>query len=210
MHVVELTGDSIPSYEKIGIIVPIDKGELFVMPTDTLWGLGVCTSNPQAIKRLFKLKNRPLTVPLPMFPADIEKAYAMTGEKPSTLFRKLAEKFWPGPLTIIVQSDLVFPEGLFSVGNRIGLRIPDHPIAQEIVNISRDRVLAVTSANLHGQPEPETIEEIDNQIGVHVRILIKTKHPMSMTASTVVDISRDELVVLREGAIAKKDILAES
>lgn len=207
MHIVEIKGNMIPAFEKIGLIVPIDKGELFVMPTDTLWGLGVCISNPQAVKNLFRVKKRPLNIPLPMFPADIQKAFELTGDRPSPLFRQLAEKFWPGPLTIIVQSELVFPEGLYSFGNRIGLRIPNHPIAREIVDISRDRVLAVTSANLHGKPEPLTIEEIDKQIGEHVKILIQSDFPMSMQPSTVIDISRGELVVLREGAISKKEIL---
>ena len=165
MKSIKIKGTMVSPYEQVHIIVPIDRGELFIMPTDTIWGLGVCITYPDAIKKLFRIKGRPLGQPLVLMPADISRAEELIDSTPSVLFRKLANNFWPGPLTIIVRSERALPEGLYSEGNRIGLRIPDHAIAREIISASRERVLAVTSANRFRQPDHKPFQILLNQLG---------------------------------------------
>jgi len=201
MKIIKIEGDTIPTYQKINIIIPVDKGELFIMPTDTLWGLGVSPIFPSAIKELFKIKKRPLDRPLPLLVATVKFAEELIGSKPSKMFFRLAEKFWPGPLTIIAKSKKEFAEGLYAPGNRIGLRIPAHPIAREIIEASRNKYLAVTSANRHGNPEPKTIDELRKEFESDVFMIIESDIPMMQNPSTVVDISSGEIRIIREGAI---------
>ncbi|MFH1513988.1 MAG: L-threonylcarbamoyladenylate synthase [bacterium] len=208
MKILNIDGDSIPNFEKIGIIVPLDKGELFVIPTDTHWGLCVSPNFPKSIKRVFDIKHRPLNLPLPLFPANLEKAVELLGKKPGILFRKLSEKFWPGALTIIDKSERIFNSGLTSDGNKIGLRIPDHPLTQEIIDTCREGYLAVTSVNRHGEPALNSIDEIRNEFDEEIHILINNNRKMKMQPSTVVDISTGKIKCVREGVIPLSEIMS--
>lgn len=207
MKRIQISGNVILPYQKVSLIIPIDKGELFILPTDTIWGLGVCISYPDAVKKLFKVKGRPTGQPLVLFPADYNKALELINSTPSMIFKKLAKKFWPGALTIITTSERVFPEGLYSDGNRIGMRIPNHPIAREIVEASREKVLAITSANRFRQPDILDADELYNEFKDEVSMMIESDIRMVNVPSTVVDISRDDVKILREGAIPRDEIL---
>lgn len=206
MQIVNIDTDIIPSYHKVGIIVPIDKGKIFVIPTDTLWGLGVSPNFPDAIKKIFTIKKRPLNMPLPLFVASKDRAVELLGGKPSLMFRKLADAFWPGALTIIEKSENEFNKGLFSEGNKIGIRIPNHPIAIELIMSSREGYLAVTSVNYHDEPVLTSIEDIQNQFGNDIHLLVNHNSKMTETPSTVVDITGNEVVIIREGAIPSDEI----
>jgi len=206
MQIIEINGDSIPLFDKVGIIVPVDKGEIFVLPTDTQWGMGVSPNFPRAIKKVFAIKQRPLNMPLPLFAASYEKAVELIGGKPSLLFRKLSDAFWPGALTIITKSEREFNEGLFSDGSKIGIRIPNHPVTLEIIRASREGYLAVTSVNRHDKPVLTSVEEIANEFGDDIHFLVNNNRKMTMKPSTVVDISGDDIEIIREGEIPAKEI----
>lgn len=206
MQIMNIDGDSIPTFDKVGIIVPVDKGEIFVLPTDTQWGMGVSPNFPRAIKKIFAIKQRPLNMPLPLFTATTEKAIELIGAKPPSMFRKLADAFWPGALTIITKSEHEFNEGLFSPGNKIGIRIPNHPVTLEIIRSSREGYLAVTSVNRHDKPVLASVEEIGNEFGNEIHFLINNNRKMTMKPSTVVDISGDEVEIIRKGGISAEEI----
>jgi L-threonylcarbamoyladenylate synthase len=208
MKIIRIEGDTIPIYQKIGIIIPIDKGELFIMPTDTLWGICVSPIFTTAVSELFKIKGREIDQPLPLLTANIKFAEELIGTKPSKIFFKLAEKFWPGALTIIIKSRKEFVEGLYGPGNTIGLRIPAHPIAREIIEASRDKYLAATSANRHGKPVLKTIDELKKEFESDVFMIIESNLPMMNNPSTVVDMSSDKVRIVREGAISEREIFS--
>ena len=94
IQITHVHGDSIPQFDKVNIIIPIDKGELFIMPTDTFWGIGVSPGFPKSIRKLFDIKQRPPDMPFPLFPADYDMAEQLIGTSPSLMF-KLAV---PAPL----------------------------------------------------------------------------------------------------------------
>ena len=207
--VVKIEGDTISPFAKINLIIPIDKGELFIMPTDTLWGLGVSPVFPDAVKELFKVKRRPPDQPLPLLVSDMNTVEFLIGSKPSKLFTKLAGKFWPGPLTIITQSSRSFADGIAGPGGKIGLRMPKHPIAIEIIDATREKYLAVTSANRHGKPIPSTVESLRKEFQKDVFLLIQSDHEMLNMPSTVVDITSGKVEMIRKGALSSIEILSK-
>ena len=208
MKIFNVDGDFVPTFEKIGIIIPIDKGELCIIPTDTQWGLAVSPNFPESIKKIFNIKRRPSDMPLPLFTANLEKAIDLLGKKPSSLFRKLTDKFWPGALTIIEKSECKFHDGLSSVGNKIGLRIPAHPLTLEIISSVREKYLAVTSVNRHGDPAITLVEEVIKEFDGEIPMLIDNNFKMNMQPSTVVDISDGQIKCVREGVIPFSEIMS--
>ena len=178
-------------------------GELAAFPTDTVYGLGASLDNPRAIENLFLVKSR-----------ENAKAIAvLINEKndlnkisigPNEMSRRLAEHFWPGPLTLVVSRSPNLPS-ILSQQPTIGIRIPDHPIALKLLKLSGP--LAVTSANLSGQPNSSTALEVYNQLNGLIPIILDGGASPGGQPSTVVDCLGNQPVIIRQGPISLADLL---
>ena len=172
------------------------RGDVVVIPTDTVYGVAVDPFVGGATRRLFDAKRRPRDVTLPVLigdPADVTKVAIVT-----PFAQRLIDQYWPGALTIVLprRDDVSFDLGTNEA--TVGVRCPDHAVVRELC--SRVGPLAVTSANLHGQPTPATADEVARELGAAVSVVIDGG-PCAGEPSTVVDCTRDEPLVLRQGAL---------
>ena len=175
----------------------IASGLVIGLPTDTVYGIAVDPVNPEAVARLFELKGRPTGKPIGLLAASLEQAGLVADV--SDRAADLAKRHWPGALTIIVTPRVVMADWVGdTVRSTIGIRVPDHPIAIEL--LEETGPLAVTSANVSG--EPESMDDADARaiFGESVVIYVPGSAPGGL-ASTVVDATGAELVVLREGPV---------
>ncbi len=179
-------------------------GRLVVMPTDTVHGIGTRADDPSATARIFDAKARSRDMVLPVFVGSLAEARALAVFDDRA--ELLAERFWPGKLTIVLaRSDASLGWDLGGDGSTIGLRLPNHPLALAIVQGVGP--MAVTSANRSGEATPVHGEEIADVFGEEVEVYLLEERPRFGEPSTVVDLSTAELRVLREGAIPAAEVL---
>jgi L-threonylcarbamoyladenylate synthase len=181
------------------------EGGLVVVPTRHLYGLGVDALNPQAVARVFAVKQRPLHQPLLVLVAsqgDIWN-YARGIDDRATA---LMDAFWPGKLTIVLEARSILPMGLTGGTGRIGIRLSGHPVCQRIVQ-DLPGPLTATSANLSGQPGCHRIEDLHPDIAAAADFILDAGPLQPGIGSTVVDIQPTMVNILREGAVATSDIL---
>ena len=181
-------------------LAALRRGEPVGVPTDTVYGLAADAADADAIQRLFDLKQRPVDRSIAVLVADLAAAGTLVELTPSA--QRLAERFWPGPLTIVAARRSDAPLHL-GTGATIGVRLPDDDIMRAIATPGP---LAVTSANLHGGPTPATasgVAELLPSLG-----LVVDGGPRPGASSTVVDMTGDVPTVLREGPISLDEILA--
>ncbi len=183
-------------------IAVLARGELVAFPTDTVYGLGVDAFNDQAVRKLYLAKGRSHEKAIPVLVANLEQFVDVVDRTTLTTMR-LVEKFWPGPLTIILGQASGLASSI-SVHGTVGVRIPDHPIAQEL--ILEVGPLAVTSANRSGDPEACTAEEIETNLGAQVHLIIDGGRTLGGRPSTVVDCTQDPPKILRAGPISEEEI----
>ena len=171
-----------------------------VIPTDTVYGLAVDPTRPGATDRLFEIKERPVDAALPVLAADRDQAFSLAEEVPEAA-RLLAERFWPGGITLVIprRRDLMFDLG-GQDSETIGVRVPDHAVPQAIA--TQVGPIAATSANLHGEPTPETAEGVTAQLGARVHVVVDGGR-CAGDPSTVVSCIGGEVVILREGRVAR-------
>lgn len=192
-------------YLKIG--EELKKGKLIVYPTDTVYGIGGVITNEETIKNIYKAKDRSFSSPLIALVSDIQKIekIAIIKEENRDKIEKLIKKFWPGGLTIILESKEIVPPIMISNGKTVGVRMPDHEIALKIIE-SAGGILPTTSANISGEATPRSYDELDEKFTDRVDIVIDGGKCPIGTASTIIDLSSSDIKILREGAISKEDI----
>ena len=171
------------------------SGRLVAIPTETVYGLAADPQVEGAVERLFAAKQRDRRKPVAWFVASVGEI-ARLGAEVTPLLEKLAEKFWPGPLTVVVR---------YGAETR-GFRIPAHRVPLEILKV-KEGPLAVTSANRSGEPPARSPAEVIAAVGEHVSLVITDPPQCGSAPSTVVDISGGDVRILREGAIARPRIL---
>ncbi len=176
------------------------RGEVVGVPTDTVYGLAAEAVNVDAIQQIFELKERPSERTIAVLVADVAAAATLVELTPNA--RRLAERFWPGPLTIVAPRRPEAPEHL-GTGATIGVRVPDDEIMRAIAGPAP---LAVTSANLHGGPTPSTAQGVA-ELFPALRLVIDGG-PRPGASSTVVDATAPVPAVLREGPVSLDEILA--
>lgn len=190
-----------PEKEKIKIAAEIlRRGGLIAFPTDTVYGLGADATNSGAIKKIYKVKKRPLKNPLPILIAkksDLKK-YAL---RVPAAAKKLMDKFWPGPLTIVLKKKKLIP-GFFGK-NSVGLRIPDNRVTLALIR-ALGRPLAATSANISGKSSPTTAAAVKKYLNNKIDIILDGGKTKLGRDSTVLDCTISPPVVRRHGAISPK------
>jgi len=185
-------------------IAILKHGGLVAYPTDTVYGLGACARLPQAVERVYKVKERPRNMPLPLLLADISEITELADPVPPIAWL-LIHKFLPGSLTIVLPKSKSAPDSITTGGATIALRIPAHPVPVALVEGLGNPIVG-TSANLSGRPSPLTADEVYAQLGDKVELIIDGGRCPGGKESTVVDVTGDSPIVLREGAISREEI----
>ena len=180
------------------------RGGLIALPTDTVYGIAVALDTPGGVERLFAAKRRPPEKGVMLLLADAAQGPTI-GEWPEAA-AALAAAFWPGGLTVVVpqRADVPLPAALTGGAPTIGLRAPDHPAPRALA--AAVGPLPTTSANVSGLPEARTAEEIVEQLGAAIELVLDGGPAHGGLASTVVDCTVDPPRILREGAIARTEV----
>ncbi len=179
-------------------------GGLVAFPTDTVYGVGALAFNGAAVESIYAAKGRPVEKAIPVLIGDADDLAKVSAEVPEIAL-KLAARFWPGPLTMVVPKHPGLPEAV-SATPTVGVRIPDHPVARALLRLAGP--MAVTSANLSDQPSPCTAQDVFAQLGGRIALILDGGKTPGGVPSTVVDCVGAELQVLRAGPIPRSEILA--
>jgi L-threonylcarbamoyladenylate synthase len=176
-------------------------GEVVAFPTDTVYGLAAMPGDARAVRRLFAAKRRPPEKAIPILLADLADLGKVAANV-SPPARRLVEKLWPGPLTVVFRQAPSFKSAAGSENDTVAVRIPDYEPARELIRRAGG-ALAVTSANISAKPAARTADEVLDQIGRRIPAVIDGGPTLGGTESSVVDCSRDRPVLLREGALSR-------
>jgi L-threonylcarbamoyladenylate synthase len=175
-------------------------GGLVAFPTETVYGLGAHALDPAAVARIFEAKGRPAYNPLIVHVADVEAARALAATWPEAAER-LAERFWPGPLTLVVPRGARVPDAVSAGLPSVGLRIPAHPVAHALLSLAAVPV-AAPSANRSGRVSPTTAEHVARGLGERVTVLVDGGACPVGIESTVIDLSGPHPALLRPGSVS--------
>ena len=181
----------------------VRRGGLVAYPTDTVYGLGCDPFNPEAVERVVRSKGRSKgSLPILIESLDVAQEYGSFSE-PAI---RLAEIFWPGPLTLVVPAKTSFPSSVTGDSSTIGLRIPNHAFARKLIK-SCGGALIGTSANLSGNPPPKTADEVMRELKDRIDLIVDGGPALTGKESTVARVMEGIVSVLREGAISREEIL---
>ncbi|MCW3979736.1 MAG: L-threonylcarbamoyladenylate synthase [Candidatus Bathyarchaeota archaeon] len=180
----------------------IKKGGVVVYPTETVYGIGCAPYNAEAAERVCYVKGR-ADKPLPLACADAEDARGIVEFNPAA--ERLAERFWPGPLMLVLPARIEYSVWVTHGAKTLGVRVPDHGVARRLAELS-DGVIVSTSANRTGEPPATTAEEAADQIGEVVDLILDGGPAESQPPSTVLDLSGEQLWILRAGPITGEQI----
>ncbi len=184
----------------------LSKGELTAIPTDTFYGLAVDPVNLHAVDRIYEIKTRARHKPLSLLLAETSQAYELARNLDGA-FDRLAERFWPGPLTLVVKAGGKLPLRVTANSGNVAIRVPDAPICRAIVARLGVPVTA-TSANLAGMPECTSAAQVRDQLGEHLNLIVDGGPTLRTVPTTIVDLSggANSWMILREGAIPTHEI----
>ncbi|MFP7365650.1 L-threonylcarbamoyladenylate synthase [Corynebacterium callunae] len=181
----------------------VKAGQLVVLPTDTLYGLGADAFNNQAVANLLATKHRGPDMPVPVLVGSWDTIQGLV-QSYSAQAKALVEAFWPGGLSIIVPQAPSLPWNLGDTRGTVMLRMPLHPVAIELLR--QTGPMAVSSANISGQTPPSTVTEARQQLNQNVAVYLDGGECAIGKPSTIVDISGDHPKILREGAISAERV----
>lgn len=187
-------------------VAVLKRGGLVAFPTETVYGLGADASNPAAVARIFEVKGRPSTHPVIVHIAHTGQLERWAREVPEAA-RKLAARFWPGPLTLVLKRAPGVGDGLTGGQDTIGIRVPGHPVALELLRQFSGGI-AAPSANKFGHISPTTAEHVRSDLGDEVDLILDAGPCEIGIESTIVDLSRDRPVLLRPGRVTTEEIEA--
>nr|WP_246056688.1 L-threonylcarbamoyladenylate synthase [Cellulomonas cellasea] len=183
----------------------LGRGDLVVLPTDTVYGIAADAFDPVAVQALLDAKGRGRQMPPPVLMPDLRTLDGLATAVPAGA-RALAEAFWPGGLTLIVRAQPSLAWDLGETHGTVALRVPDHPVALELLR--RTGPLAVSSANRTGKPAGTDVREAYRQLGARVPVFLDGGEAPGGVSSTIVDATGDVLRVVREGALSLEELRA--
>ncbi len=186
------------------IIQVLGIGGIMVYPTDTFYGLGASAFSSTAIQNIYRLKHRNKSKPLSLVISDFNMLESIACDLPPVL-RDLDHKFWPGPLTLIVNVSPDLPVDLLGSGKTIGVRVPDHTWLRQLIH-KAGFPLTATSANLSGEKEIADPAEAVRLFTGKVDLIVDGGITRGGRASTVLDLTVSPFQVLREGAVSRRDL----
>jgi L-threonylcarbamoyladenylate synthase len=181
----------------------LQAGGLVALPTDTVYGVGALAFDGKAIESIYTAKDRPVEKAIPILISDVHELGRVGIGIPETA-HKLASRYWPGPLTILVPKRPDLPASVSATAT-VGVRVPDHEVARALLRAAGP--MAVTSANISGGQSPVSAEEVYEQLAGRIPLIIDGGRTPGGVPSTLVDCTLPELRVLREGPIALEELL---
>ena len=173
-------------------------GRVVAIPTDTLYGLAVDPFSVTAVDALFAAKDRPAERAIPLIAADREQVQATLGTL-TPLAARLADRAWPGPLTLVIAAPRGLAPAVTSAGT-VGVRVPNHDVARAIARMVRTPVTA-TSANLSGEPPTDDPDRVEASLGERIEFMIDVGRTPGGAPSTIVDVTSAAPRLIRAGAI---------
>ena len=180
------------------------SGGVVAVPTDTMYGLAADAFNDAAVERVFRVKGRPAGAPLPLLLAATEEMSECAAEVPELAWR-LAELFWPGPLTLVLRKAERVPAVVSGGGDTVALRVPGHEVPRRIVR-ALGRPITGTSANRSGRQAAITADEVRRAFGDELNLIVASTVPPNGLASTVLDLSEQVPRIVRPGAVTPQEI----
>ncbi len=184
----------------------IARGKVVGIPTDTFYGLAADPFNLAAVEQIYQIKGRPESRALPILVNSVEQAADLVRTLPNS-FLKLAEKFWPGALTIVMEASHRLPLKVTGNTGRVALRMPNSPVVWAVIEAGGGPVTG-TSANLSGHPSCTNAELLVQQLGERLPLILDGGETGALLASTILDLRDESWRIVREGRIAEEDIRA--
>lgn len=194
----------IPASKIQTALVILQSGGIVAFPTDTVYGLGALAFNNDAIESIYSAKDRPIEKAIPILIGDLSDLDQVADNIPDMALR-FTRRFWPGPLTCIIPKKQTLPLAVSATAT-VAVRIPDHPDALALLHAAGP--MAVTSANISGQPSPSTAQEVWDQLNSRIPLILDGGKTKGGIPSTLVDCTGEEPVILREGPITLPELLA--
>ena len=176
------------------------EGGVIIYPTETIYGIGANALEPKIVEKVFTIKERNKSNPILVLVPDrqsLEELVIGVPEQAEVLMRN----FWPGPLTIVFKASPIVSPILTAETGKIGIRLSSDPFCRELLNICRIPITS-TSANLSGEPNPDSIGIISKRVLDSVDLIVDAGKLTSQTPSTVVDVTKGKVELLREGAVS--------
>jgi len=186
----------------------LKDGGVVAFPTDTVYGLGALPWNKDAVIRLYEAKQRPFDRPIALLLSDADQLERVTVVMPRfrRQARQLIARFWPGGLTLVLpKTESVLD--VISAGPSVAVRVPDLPLARDLIR-GAGGVLAATSANLSGQPSPITAQEVEEQLGDRIGLILDGGLCREGVPSTILDCTVSPPALLRRGAVSEAALRA--
>lgn len=196
----------IPATSRDAIILAIEvlqRGGLVAFPTDTVYGVGALAFDGEAIRSIYTAKDRPVEKAIAILLGGSETLDKVTAKIPP-IAAKLAARWWPGPLTLVVPKHPLLPDVVSDLPT-VGVRVPDHPVAQDLLRAAGP--MAVSSANISGQENPKTADDVMRQLGGRIHLVLDGGGTPGGVPSTVVDCTGVEPIILREGPVTLNELL---
>jgi len=182
------------------------EGGVVAIPTDTLYGLAADPWNAAAVAKVFAIKGRPDDRALPLVAANVDQVEQWLGAM-NPMARRLAQRFWPGPLTLVMRAPDALAPGVTAGGTTVGVRVPSHAVARALC-ARFERLVTATSANISGQAATDDPETVAETLASRLDLLLDSGTTPGGPASTVVDLAHGEIRLIREGAVSWKDVKA--
>lgn len=196
--------NDINSDEFYECVQSLNNGNVIVLPTDTVYGIATDATNEVAVEKLYKIKNRSKKNPINVLVSSKEMAKKCV-KGFNEISDKLIDKFWPGPLTIILEKNDYISNIVTANQNTIGIRMPENEVTLNIIS-KLNKPLAVPSANISGKPSGTCIENIVKDFGENVDLYIDYGMSKIGIESTIVKVNENDVNILRQGKITKKEI----
>jgi len=185
-------------------IAVLKGGGLVAYPSDTVYGLGAAASDERAVARVFAVKGRLSEKPLPLLLAGVEDMPPLCAEV-SPIAKLLTERFWPGPLTLVLRRSPGFHSPALGGGDSVALRVPDYLFLRRLICALGEPITG-TSANRSGRPSSRTAREVQRHLRDAVDLIIDGGPSRIGQESTVIDITGDTTVIVRTGALRREEI----
>ncbi len=186
----------------------IKNGGLVAVPTETVYGLAASGLDSDAVAKIYEVKNRPEVKPISLLVSGMEDVEKFCRDIPREAYT-MAEKFWPGPLTMILWRKPTVPDIVTSGGETVGVRCPDHEVTLDIIR-KAGVPLAAPSANLSGCPSPKNIEQVLEYFDGKIECAVDGGQCSVGIESTIVDMTQATPRILRMGGLSRESILVEA
>src|SRR5215510_2068205 len=185
-------------------VTALRDGELVAFPTETVYGLGANAQNPAAVRRIFELKERPADHPVIVHLDNPKYLHRWAGQVPENA-QKLAARFWPGPLTMVLPRSENVHDVVTGGQDTVAIRVPSHPMAQQLLTAFGGGI-AAPSANRYGKLSPTRAEHVRDELGDAVKIILDGGECQIGLESTIVAVEGSNVRLLRPGAVTAGQI----